>query len=81
VGAQGIAAWIAQIAFWVLLVLGISSGELRKKSAAIVVGLWLAGSLGLPGIAWWTSPLVMPFVAILDIVLVFIVFKGDVKLT
>jgi hypothetical protein len=78
-GSQGIAAWIAQIAFWVLLVLGVTYGELSKKSA-ILVGLWLVGYLGVPRIAWWGSPLVTPYIAILDIVLVFKVFKGDVRL-
>jgi len=79
-GSQGIAAWIAQIAFWILLVLGVSYGELNKKWATIFVGLWLVGYLGLPRLAWWTSSLVTPYVAILDIVLVFMVFKGDVRL-
>jgi hypothetical protein len=53
---------------------------LSKKWATIFVGLWLVGYLGLPRLAWWTSPLVTPCVAILDIVLVFMVFKGDVRL-
>jgi hypothetical protein len=39
-----------------------------------LVGGWIR-------IAWWTSPLVTPYVAVLDIVLVFVVFKGDIRLT
>jgi hypothetical protein len=34
-----------------LLVLGVSYGELSKKGAAIFIGLWLVGSLGLPRLA------------------------------
>jgi hypothetical protein len=69
------------IAFWVLLVLGVSCGELSKKWAAIFVGLWLVGYLGLSRLAWRAGALVTPYVAVLDIVLVFRVFKGDVRLS
>ena len=79
-GSQGIAAWVAQIAFWVLIARGTIYGDLRKAVAAIFVLLWLAGYVGLPRIAWWAGSLVTSYVAMLDIVLVFIVFKGDVRL-
>jgi len=45
------------------------------------VVFWLAGYIGLPRISYWTGPFVTSWVAVLDIVLVFIVFKGDVRLT
>lgn len=76
-----VAAVVAQLAFWILLVLGIVNGELRKFGAAVLVLLWFAGSIGLPRIAWWTGTFVTSWVAVLDIVLVFKVFKGDVRLT
>jgi hypothetical protein len=47
----------------------------------VLVALYLAGNVALPRIAWWTGPLVASWVAVLDIVLVFIVFSGDVRLT
>jgi hypothetical protein len=72
---------VAQLAFWVLLVLGIVNGVLTKLRAAIFLCLWLSGYIGLPWIAWWTGPFVTSWVAVLDIALVFIVFKGDVRLT
>lgn len=81
IGSQAIGAGIAQVAFWVLIILGISRGALSKKSAAIFVALWLAGYIGLTRISWLTGFFVTPYVAVLDIVLVFVVFKGDVRLT
>jgi hypothetical protein len=80
-GSPAAAAVIAQIAFWVLIVTGISYGWLSKKAAAIFVVFWLAGYIFLPRISYWTWPLVASWVAVLDIVLVFIVFKGDVRIT
>jgi hypothetical protein len=81
IGAPVIGAWIAQLAFWVLIALGIGYGALSKKGAAIFVAFWLAGYIGLPRISYWTGPFVTSWVAMLDIVLVFIVFKGDVRIT
>ena len=75
-----IPAVVAQLAFWVLLVVGLLYGQLNKITASIFVGLWLVGSIGLPRVAWWASSLVTSWIAILDIVLVFMVFKGDVRL-
>ena len=75
-----IPAVVAQLAFWVLLVVGLLYGQLNKITASTFVGLWLVGSIGLPRVAWWASSLVTSWIAILDIVLVFMVFKGDVRL-
>jgi hypothetical protein len=73
-------AVVAHVAFWVLLGLGLAYGEFGTRGAAAMIGLWIAGFLGLPRIAWWTASLVTSWVAVLDIVLVFTVFKGDVRL-
>ena len=81
IGSQAAAAWIAQLAFWVILALGIGSGELNRKRAALFVALWVAGYIGLPRISWFAGLFVTSYVAVLDIVLVFIVFKGDVRVT
>jgi hypothetical protein len=78
-GSVGVAGWIAQIAFWVLIVLGIVYGDLSKKAAGMFVALWLVGYVGIPHIGWWAGSLVMSWVAVLDIALVFVVFKGDVR--
>ena len=74
-----IAGWIAPIAFWMLIGFGVWRGDLSGRAAAIFVVLWAAGYVGIPRIAYWAGSLVISFTAILDIVLVFIVLKGDLK--
>ena len=61
--------------------LGVFTGSLSNKRAAVFVALWMIGYLGLPRISWSTGLFVTSYVAILDIVLVFVVFKGDVRLS
>jgi hypothetical protein len=79
-GSAAIAGWIAHIAFWVLLPYGWLSGELGPRAVAGFLLVWLAGLFGLPHLPYVGS-LSMPFVAVLDIALVFMIFKGDVRLT
>jgi hypothetical protein len=78
-GSAGLASWIAQIAFWALIILGVGFDEVDRKTAALFVALWLAGYAGasfVPGAA----PFLTSYLAILDLVLVFLVFKGDVRM-
>ena len=80
VGSAWVAAWLAHIAFWVLLVIGWVSKDLGLKGAAVFVVLWLAGLLGLSYVPYGAA--VFPsVVAVLDIALVFMVFKGGVRLS
>jgi hypothetical protein len=79
-GSPVIAGWIAHLAFWLLVAGGAISGELRAKSAAAFLILWLTGMFGLPHVPYGAG-LVTAFVSVLDLALVFIVFKGDVRLT
>jgi hypothetical protein len=78
-GSIGAAAWIARIAFVALLGWGAWSGQLRRPAllafAASGVLLWiaLARTAG-------TALLVTPALAIVDIALVFAVFKGDLRI-
>jgi hypothetical protein len=78
-GSPGIAAWIAHLAFWILAIYGWFWDELTPKGLGLFVLLWLAGMFGLPLIPHGTA-LFPPFAAVLDIALVFIIFKGDVRL-
>jgi uncharacterized membrane protein len=78
-GAPLIAGWIAHIAFWVLIVAGVTFEELSRNAAATFGVIWLAGMFGLPYLPYGEF-FFSPLIAILDIVLVFIVFKGDVRL-
>ena len=73
-------SWIAHVAFWSLIVWGVVSGELRKRSAAVFVMVWFAAPYALQYLPYGLG-LFSSLVAVLDIVLVFMIFKGDVRLT
>ena len=79
--SQAAAEWIAEAAFVVLLALGAVSGELHRARLVVFVVLWLVGYFGLPILAPHGGSFVASYVAILDIALVFIIFKGDVRIT
>ena len=70
--------WIAHGAFWVLTAFAAATSGARR--AMVFVALWLAGYAGS---AWLDqgASLFVSYVAILDIVLVLMVFKGDIRLT
>jgi len=81
-GSPAVAAWVAYIAFWLLLVYGGILGELRGRGLVVFVALWLAGLFGLRKVPYEpVHAMFSSFVAILDIALVFAIFKGDVRLT
>ena len=79
-GSPLIAGWIAHIAFWVLMVLGAAYGDLRAPAVITFLALWLAAMFGLPYFPS-TAGLGTSLIAVLDVVLVFLVFKGDIRLT
>ncbi len=79
-GSAMVAGWIAHIAFWTVLIIGAWSEDLGPKTLGVFVVLWLAGMFGLPHVSFGAG-LSTPFVAVLDIALVFLVFKGDIRLT
>ncbi len=79
-GTPVIAGWIAHIAFWAILIAGVAFGELGKRLAATFLVLWLAGLCGLSYIPYGAA-FFSAFVAVLDVALVLVVFKGDVPLT
>jgi hypothetical protein len=78
-GSVGLAAWIARLAFPILLARGWLSGELGPKATAVFVALGLLAWIGLPllpnGVNFVTSAL-----AVLDIGLVLLVFKRDIRI-
>jgi hypothetical protein len=76
-GSAGLAAWVAHAAYWVLLGIGWFSDELGLRGLAVFLLLWVAGYFALPHVPNGTA-LFAPFVAVLDIGLVFAIFKGDV---
>jgi hypothetical protein len=77
---SGLAALIAHISFWVLLPYGWFFEEIGPVGASVFLLLWIAGYFGLSLVT--VGGLLFPsFVALLDIALVFIIFKGDVRLS
>jgi hypothetical protein len=78
--SAGIGWWIAHVTFWLLLVYGRAWDEIGPRGLTLFVAFWLAGYVGLqfvPG----GADLFFPYVAVLDVILVFVVFKGDVPIT
>ena len=78
--SSGIAALIAHITFWILLPYGWFWEELGRVGVAVFLTLWVIGFAGLPYLSYGAS-MFSSYVAVLDVVLVFLIFKGDVKLT
>ncbi len=77
IGSPAAAALIAQIVFWALLAVGL--GELGIKRVCGFIALRLVGYVA-SGRIPLGGPFFVPYVAVLDIVLVFVIFKGDVRL-
>lgn len=69
---------IAVWGFWALLITGWWLGELAPKGIAIFTALWIAGFVAAGFVL--NGLLFLPYVALLDIVLVLMIFKGDVTL-
>ena len=77
--SPGVAALIAHVAFWFLLAYGRFWDEVTPRGATILAALWLTGWFALPFVPYGAA-LFPSYVAVLDIVLVWIIFKGDVRL-
>jgi hypothetical protein len=75
-GSPAIGWLIAQVTFWVLLFVGWR--ELGPVRGAAILVAYLAIYLGLP--RFDAPQFALPLLALLDIVLVFVVVKGDVRI-
>jgi hypothetical protein len=80
IGSVLIGAFIAHAAFWSLLAWGWFSAELRTRGILIAIAFWIGGYFALPLVPQG-DVLFLSFVAALDIVLVLVIFKGDVLIT
>jgi hypothetical protein len=79
-GSAAAAAWIAHLTFWILLIVGLTSEEIGPRSVIVALAVWTLGYVGLSLLPY--GPALFPsFVAVLDIVLVFVIFKGDLDIT
>jgi hypothetical protein len=78
IGSPLVGWWIAHVAFWVLMALAVRAA--RWRTIAVIGALWLIGYIAsgqIPAL----NLFFMPFVAVLDIALVFIVLQRDIRLT
>lgn len=74
-----IAGLIAVVGFWVLLAYGWAFDELQVRGISIFIALWCVARFGLP--LFGAGAFFITCVAVLDIALVFIIFRGDVPIT
>jgi hypothetical protein len=80
VGSVQIAGGIAALIFPILVVWGLVSDELGLKAVVILVALGAAAWFALPAATPSGGYLVTPALAVLDIVLVLMVFKRDIRI-
>lgn len=78
--SAGIGALIAHVTFWILLAYGWFWEELGTTALVGFLALWVAGWFGVALIPQGEG-MFFSWVALLDIALVFMIFKGDVRLT
>jgi len=79
-GSTAVAALIAHLAFWFLLPYGWFWQEVTGRGIVLFLALWAAGLCGLPLLPYGAA-LFSSYVAVLDIALVFLIFRGDVRIT
>lgn len=78
IGSPLVGWWIAHVAFWVLI--GLAARDRRWRTIGFVLTLWIAGYVTSSQVAA-LDLFFVPYVASLDIVLVFIVLRRDIRLT
>ena len=77
-GSIGVAAFIAKGSFVGLL----AYGYLARAIAPRAVAMWTVVGLGIYlGLSYLNDSFITPIFAIIDIILVFAIFKGDVRIT
>ena len=80
-GSPAIAGWIALLAFSCLLGWGFVTEELSRKAVATFLVLGVLAWMGLPRLSLSGGYLVTPALAVLDVLLVLMVFKRDIRLS
>jgi hypothetical protein len=76
IGSPLVGWWIAHVVFWVLLALAVR--DRRWRTIGAIGMLWVAGYIASAQVAS-LALFFMPYVAVLDIALVFIVLKRDIR--
>jgi hypothetical protein len=80
-GSPAIATWIAQVVFWAVLAVGVLTDSLSLRAASIFLALWVVGLAVIPRLAAMNGLVTAPYMAVVDIALVLVVVKGDVRLS
>ena len=78
IGSPLVGWWVAHVTFWVLI--GLAARDRRWRTIGVVMTLWIAGYLASGQVAAFDL-FFTPYVAALDIALVFIVLQRDIRLT
>ena len=78
IGSPLVGWWIAHVTFWILLAL--AARDRRWRLIGVVAALWVIGYVTSGQFAA-LSMIFMSYVAVLDIALVFMVLKRDIRLT
>jgi hypothetical protein len=78
IGSPLVGWWIAHVTFWVLT--GLAARDHRWRTIGVFIVLWIAGYVASSQVAA-LSLFFMSYVAVLDIALVFVVLKRDVRVT
>ncbi len=78
IGSPLVAWWIAHVTFWVLLAL--AARDRRWRLFGIFAALWVTGYIASGQVAA-LNLFFMSYVAMLDIALVFVVLKRDIRIT
>ena len=76
IGSPLVAWWIGHVTFWVLIAL--AARDRRWRTIGVIMTLWIAGYVASGQVAS-LGMFFMPFVAVLDIALVFIVLQRDIR--
>ena len=74
-----IGPWIALVVFWCLLAVAWVAGEPELRWRVGFVVIWATGKVALGYLGY--GALFPSFVAVLDVTMVFMIFKGDVRLS
>ncbi len=78
--SAGLGALAAQVVFWAVLFVGWVMDELSPRVTVGFAGVWIAAYIASAYVPQGDY-LFSSLVAVLDVVLVLMVFKGDIRLT
>ena len=79
-GSPAVAGLVGHLVFWILVLSGWATETLSPRATVVLALLWIVPFF-CRGFVPSAAPFFSPYVAVLDIVLVFVLFKGDVRLT